>query len=108
MLYVGWCRCGIYDNFYINMCLKYCNYGHTSNKCKTEVENFKCAIYNYVDKQNSKIANCTYGNKRLQLGRPVNYKAFNFESCESYKYIFNKAINQTNYLFNPINFTNCG
>lgn len=104
-IYFGFNRCRTVDDFNLYPCFKCCGFFHSSKNCDKKI----CGIcsgehytYECSNKDNLKCHNCDQANKMYNLSRSTNHVVKNFDACESYKYLLQRQINNTDYPYNPM------
>ncbi|KAJ8670255.1 hypothetical protein QAD02_001514 [Eretmocerus hayati] len=105
MIYVGYNRCPVFDDFNIGMCYKCNKYGHGAKKCYNEYKCKYCAEdHNENDCQNKntpKCSNCIETNEKWKLQKNTNHCADNKIMCDTYKFLLHRTIKKTNYPYTP-------
>ncbi|EFA13330.1 hypothetical protein TcasGA2_TC016169 [Tribolium castaneum] len=99
-LYIGWHKSNIAECFNLIKCYKCCKYGHTKNKCTSQVAICpKCSgSHEMKDCETERLCcpNCTFSNSRFKLQLTTDHTA-NDLSCHTYQHKLNLVKQKTNY-----------
>lgn len=86
-VFIGWSRCGIYDDFGMIRCYKCWGFGHFARVCRSEICCPKCAGgHRGVDCESEvkKCINCLKSNKKFKLNLNINHDVWD-KNCATFQ-----------------------